>query len=83
LYALDAECLAKIAAILGYEDDTDVSSLSTTRVKSLVRQLHLERAGWHFENRYCGWPFLEETLTTNSIRTRRYRHNRTGKSHGA
>src|SRR6059058_5978610 len=52
LYALDAECLAKIAAILGYEDDNRRFVAEYDRVKSLVRRLLWNEQEGIFENRY-------------------------------
>jgi len=53
--------LAKIAAILGYEDDNDVSWLSTTELKASCGTLWNEQDGI-FETG-IGMAVLEETLT--------------------
>jgi hypothetical protein len=65
LYALDSECLAKIAAILGYEDDNRRFVAEYDRVKSLVRQLLWNEHDGIFENRYWDGRFSKELSPTN------------------
>ena len=65
LYALDAECLAKIAAILGYEDDNRRFVAEYDRVKSLVRQLLWNEQDGIFENRYWDGRFSKRLSPTN------------------
>lgn len=65
LYALDAECLAKIAAILGYEDDNRRFVADYDRVKSLVRKLLWNEQDGIFENRYWDGHFSKRLSPTN------------------
>ena len=65
LYALDAECLAKIAAILGYKDDNRRFVAEYDRVKSLVRQLLWNEQDGIFENRYWDGRFSKRLSPTN------------------
>ena len=65
LYALDAECLAKIAAILGYEDDKRRFVAEYDRVKSLVRKLLWNEQDGIFENRYWDGHFSRRLSPTN------------------
>jgi len=65
LYALDAECLAKIAAILGYEDDNRRFVAEYDRVKTLVRQLLWNEQDGIFENRYWDGRFSKRLSPTN------------------
>ena len=65
LYALDAECLAKIAAVLGYEDDNRRFVAEYDRVKSLVRQLLWNEQDGMFENRYWDGRFSKKLSPTN------------------
>jgi len=65
LYALDAECLAKIAAILGYEDDNRRFVAEYDRIKSLVRQLLWNEQDGIFENRYWDGRFSKRLSPTN------------------
>jgi hypothetical protein len=65
LYALDAECLAKIAAILGYEDDNRRFVAEYDKVKSLVRQLLWNEQDGIFENRYWDGRFSKRLSPTN------------------
>jgi hypothetical protein len=65
LYALDAECLAKIAAILGYEDDNRRFVAEYDRVKSLVRKLLWNEQDGIFENRYWNGHFSKRLSPTN------------------
>ncbi|HLQ13363.1 MAG TPA: trehalase family glycosidase [Steroidobacteraceae bacterium] len=65
LYALDAECLAKIAAILGDEDDHRRFVAEYDRVKSLVRQLLWNEQDGIFENRYWDGRLSKRLSPTN------------------
>jgi Trehalase len=65
LYALDAECLAKIAAILGNEDDSRDFMAEYERVKSLVRKLLWNEQDGIFENRHWDGRFSKRLSPTN------------------
>jgi hypothetical protein len=65
LYALDAECLAKIAALLGNEDDNRRFVAEYDRVKSLVRRLLWNEQDGIFENRYWDGRFSQRLSPTN------------------
>jgi len=65
LYALDAECLAKIAAILGHEDDSRRLVAEYDRVKSQVRKLLWNEQDGIFENRYWDGRFSQRLSPTN------------------
>ena len=65
LYALDAECLAKIAAILGYQEDNRRFAAEYDRVKSLVRKLLWNEQDGIFENRYWDGRFSQRLSPTN------------------
>jgi len=65
LYALDAECLSKIAGILGYEDDNRHFVAEYDKVKSLVRKLLWNEQDGIFENRYWDGRFSKRLSPTN------------------
>ena len=65
LYALDAECLAEIAAILGYDDDNRRFGAEYDRVKSLVRKLLWNEQDGIFENRHWDGRFSKRLSPTN------------------
>ena len=65
LYALDAECLAKIAAILGDEDDKRRYLAEYESVKSLVRKLLWNEQDGIFENRHWDGHFSRRLSPTN------------------
>ena len=56
LYALDSECLAKIAEILGNEDDKSRFTSDHERIKRSMQQLWNEQDGI-YENRYWDGDF--------------------------
>jgi hypothetical protein len=65
LYTLDAECLAKIAAILGKEEDGRKFSAEYEHMKQLVREkLWNERDGI-YENRFWDGHFSDRLSPTN------------------
>lgn len=65
LYALDAECLGKLAAVLGYEDDNRRFVAEYDRVKNLVRRLLWNEQDGIFENRYWDGRFSKRLSPTN------------------
>lgn len=65
LYALDAECLAKIAAILGLDDDSRRFAAEYDKVKSLVRKLLWNEQDGIFENRHWDGRFSRRLSPTN------------------
>jgi hypothetical protein len=65
LYALDSECIAKIAAILGYEDDRQRFTADYDRIGKLVRQYLWNEQDGIFENRYWDGRFSKRLSPTN------------------
>ena len=65
LYTLDAECLAKIAAILGKENDSRKFAAEYERMKQLVRQSLWNEKDGIYENRYWDGHFSPRLSTTN------------------
>ena len=65
LYALDAECLAKIASILGYQDDNRRFVAEYDRIKSLMLKLLWNEQDGIFENRYWDGRFSKRLSPTN------------------
>ena len=65
LYTLDAECLAKIAAILGKEDDSRKFAAEYERMKQLVRDKLWNEKDGIYENRYWDGRFSPRLSTTN------------------
>jgi glycogen debranching enzyme len=65
LYALDSECLAKIAAILGYENDSRHFNEDYDRIKKLVREYLWNDQDGIFENRYWDGRFSKRLSPTN------------------
>jgi len=65
LYALDAECLAKIAAILGKDDDSRKFAADYERMKRLVQEKLWNEKDGIFEDRYWDGRFSNRLSTTN------------------
>jgi hypothetical protein len=65
LYALDAECLARIAAILGDEDDSRHFAAEYDKMKSLMRRRLWNGRDGIFENRYWDGRFSQRLSPTN------------------
>jgi len=65
LYALDAECLAKLAATLGQEDDSRRFSAEYERMKGLIREKLWNEQDGIYENRYWDGRFSPRLSPTN------------------
>jgi Mannosylglycerate hydrolase MGH1-like glycoside hydrolase domain len=65
LYALDAECLSKIALILGNDADARQLSAEYTRMKDLVQTKLWNPAAGIYENRYWDGHFSKRLSPTN------------------
>jgi Trehalase len=65
LYALDAECLSKIAAILGKEADARQFNAEYTQMKNLVQTKLWNPAIGIYENRYWDGRFSKRLSPTN------------------
>ncbi len=65
LYALDAECLAKIAAILGKEEDSRKFGAEYEHMKQLVREKLWNEKDGIYENRFWDGRFSNRLSTTN------------------
>jgi len=65
LYTLDAECLAKIAAILGLEDDSRTYAAEYERMKQLVRNKLWNEKDGIYENRFWDARFSPRLSPTN------------------
>jgi len=65
LYALDAECLSKIAAILGKDDDAKTFTAEYERQKQLVRDKLWNEQGGIYENRFWSGEFSKRLSPTN------------------
>jgi putative isomerase len=65
LYALDAECLAKIAAILGHEEDSREFSADYDRISKRVREDLWNRQDGIYENRFWNGHFSKSLSPTN------------------
>ena len=65
LYALDAQCMAKIAAILGHEDDSRQFAEDYDRTAKLVRERLWNDQDGIFENRYWDGRFSKKLSPTN------------------
>lgn len=64
LYALDAECLARIAEILGKEDDRRIFEADYARMRESIQKLWNEKDGM-YENRYWDGLFSSRLSPTN------------------
>jgi putative isomerase len=65
LCALDSECLAKIAAILGYENDSRQFTEDYARITRLVREYLWNDQDGIFESRYWDGRFSKRLSPTN------------------
>ncbi len=65
LYTLDAECLAKIAAILGKDEDSRKFAADYERHKQLVREKLWNEKDGIYENRYWDGRFSNRLSPTN------------------
>ncbi|HXJ96324.1 MAG TPA: trehalase family glycosidase [Terriglobia bacterium] len=65
LYALDAECLAKIAMALGNKEDSERFSAEYDRIKHLVRERLWNDADGIYENRFWDGRFSKRLSPTN------------------
>lgn len=65
LYTLDAECLAKIAAILGKEEDSRKFSAENERLKQFVRDKLWNDKDGIYENRFWDGRFSARLSPTN------------------
>ena len=65
LYTLDAECLAKIAAILGKDEDSRKFAAEYEHMKQLVRQKLWNEKDGIYENRFWDGRFSHRLSTTN------------------
>jgi hypothetical protein len=65
LYALDAECLAKSAALLGKEEDSRKLAAEYERMKQLVREKLWNEKDGIYENRFWGGRFSHRLSPTN------------------
>ena len=65
LYALDAECLARIARILGKDEDARQFSAEYTRMKQRVQAKLWNPADGIYENRYWDGRFSKRLSPTN------------------
>lgn len=65
LYALDSECMAKIAVILGKKVDAAQFSADYARIKRLVRQQLWNDRDGIYENRYWNGRFSKRLSPTN------------------
>ncbi len=65
LYALDAECLSKIAAILGKDDDAKTFSAEYERQKQIIRDKLWNEQDGIYENRFWNGEFSKRLSPTN------------------
>jgi hypothetical protein len=65
LYALDAECLSKIAAILGKDDDARKLSADYERMKQRVREKLWNEKDGIYEDRFWNGQFSKHLAPTN------------------
>jgi hypothetical protein len=65
LYTLDAECLSKIAALLGKEEDSRKLAAEYQRMKQLVREKLWNEKDGIYENRFWDGRFSGRLSTTN------------------
>ena len=65
LYALDAECLSKIASILGKDDDAKKLVADYERMKQLVREKLWNEQDGIYENRFWDGQFSKHLSPTN------------------
>jgi hypothetical protein len=65
LYTLDAECLAKIAALLGKDEDSRKFAAEYEHMKQLVREKLWNEKDGIYENRFWDGHFSRRLSTTN------------------
>ena len=65
LYALDAECLGKIAAVLGNRGDSERFAAEYERIKQLVREKLWNESDGIYENRFWDGRFSKSLSPTN------------------
>ena len=65
LYALDADCLAKVATILGKNDDAKTFAADYERQKQLVRDKLWNEQDGIYENRFWNGEFSKRLSPTN------------------
>jgi hypothetical protein len=65
LYALDAECLSKIAAILGRDEDEKKFAADYEHMKQLVREKLWNEQDGIYENRFWNGQFSKRLSTAN------------------
>jgi hypothetical protein len=65
LYALDSECLAKIAKILGKEDDSRQFAADYERIKTVMQQKMWSEDDGIYENRYWNGRLSKRLSPTN------------------
>ena len=65
LYVLDAECLAKMAAILGKNEDGKAFVADYEHIKQLVREKLWNEQDGIFESRYWNGRFVQRLSTAN------------------
>ena len=65
LYALDAECLAKIAAVLGNREDSDRFARQFEDMKRLIREKLWNDTDGIYENRFWDGHFSKRLSPTN------------------
>ena len=84
LYALDAECLAKLAATLGREDDQRRFSTEYEKMKALVRDKLWNEHDGIYENRFWDGRFSPHLSPTNFYpAVCRHRYAGAGAAHGS
>jgi putative isomerase len=64
LYALDSECMARIAEILGKEDDRRIFAADYDRMRESIQKLWNDKDGM-YENRYWDGRFSSRLSPTN------------------
>ncbi len=65
LYTLDAECLAKLAAILGRDEDSRKFAVEYEQMKQLIREKLWNEKDGIYENRYWDGRFSNRLSPTN------------------
>ena len=63
--SLDAECLAKIAAMLGKDEDSENFAKEYEHMKATRPREILEREGRHLREPLLGWAFSKRLSPTN------------------
>ena len=65
LYTLDAECLAKIAVILGHDDDAKKLGAEYEHMRQLIREKLWNEKDGTYENRFWNGQFSKHLSPTN------------------